>query len=50
MCADNLVILAGTEKELQKKLDIWDKEFIDYGRNINVETAEVMVIRKVNKK
>ena len=27
MYADDLVILAGTEKELQKKFEIWYKEF-----------------------
>mgnify|MGYP005986010137 CR=1 FL=1 len=50
MYADDLVILVGTEKELQKKLEIWDKEFKDYGMNINVEKTEVMVIGKSEQK
>lgn len=42
--ADDVVIIAGNEKDLQHNLLLWDKELTDVGMNINRDKTKVMAI------
>lgn len=44
--ADDLVIMAGSETNLQKNLEIWEDTFIKFEMNINVDKTKVMVISR----
>lgn len=48
--ADDLVVLANTEKDLQINLNIWNEELKKFNMSINIEKTKTMIITKENKK
>ena len=47
--ADDLVILAGSEIELQKNMETWRESLAERNMKINIEKTKVMVVGKENK-
>ncbi|KAJ3655554.1 hypothetical protein Zmor_014678 [Zophobas morio] len=47
--ADDIVIFAGSERDLQRNLSIWDEELTKKKMKINVEKTKVMAIGKQTK-
>lgn len=42
----NVCIFANLERDLQRKIEIWDKEINNFEMNININKTVVVVIRK----